>query len=46
MLAGVEACPAAEGVRRLSGPVSDPTHQQAKGVEMGAAQGHHRTSLR
>lgn len=32
-----EALPAAAGVCRLSGPVSDAAHQQAKGVEVGAA---------
>lgn len=41
-----EALPAAAGVCRLSGPVSDAAHQQAKGVEVGAAQGHHRAPLR
>lgn len=45
MLVVVEAFPAAEGVCGLFGPVSDPTDQQAKGVEVGAAQGRHRTSF-
>lgn len=41
----VEAFPVVEGVCGLSGPVSDPTDQQAEGVEVGAAQGRNRTSL-
>lgn len=45
LLVVVEAFPAAEGVCGLSGPVPDPTDQQAEGVEVGAAQGRHRTSL-
>lgn len=45
MLVVVEVFPAAAGLCGLSGAVSDPTYQQAEGVEVGAAQGHHRTSL-
>lgn len=45
ILVVIEALPAAEGVCGLSGPVSDPSAQQAEGVEVGAAQGRHRTPL-
>ena len=45
MLVVLEAFPAPQGVCGLSGPVSDPTDQQAEGVEVGATQGRYRTTL-
>lgn len=45
-LAAAEAFPAAEGERGLFGPVSGAAHQPAQHLEVGAAQSHHRTSLR